>query len=138
MNIRENVDEGLRSIQSNLLRTVLTAMIIAIGITSLVGILTAIEGIQNSVNSSFADLGANTFTVENYVDEGFRRGGRRGKVYSVINYQEASDFSRRFRSEFGGTVSLSSNIGGAVQVNYLSKKTNPNINEPGQTNRFWQ
>src|SRR5687768_7832368 len=120
MNIRENVDEGLRSIQSNLLRTVLTAMIIAIGITSLVGILTAIEGIQNSVNSSFADLGANTFTVENYVDEGFRRGGRRGKVYSVINYQEASDFSRRFRSEFGGTVSLSSNIGGAVQVNYLS------------------
>lgn len=136
MNIRENVDEGLRSIQSNLLRTVLTAMIIAIGITSLVGILTAIEGIQNSVNSSFADLGANTFTVENYVDEGFRRGGRRGKVYSVINYQEASDFSRRFRSEFGGTVSLSSNIGGAVQVNYLSKKTNPNINVTGADEPF--
>ena len=136
MNIRENVDEGLRSIQSNLLRTVLTAMIIAIGITSLVGILTAIEGIQNSVNSSFADLGANTFNVSNYVDEGFRRGGRRGKVYSVINYQEASDFAQKFRSEFGGTVSLSSNIGGAVQVNFLSKKTNPNINITGADEPF--
>jgi hypothetical protein len=57
MNIRENVDEGLRSIQSNLLRTVLTAMIIAIGITSLVGILTAIEGIQNSVTAALLTLG---------------------------------------------------------------------------------
>lgn len=136
MNIRENVDEGLRSIQSNLLRTVLTALIIAIGITSLVGILTAIEGIQNSVNSSFADLGANTFTVENRMDEGFRSGGRREKQYPVINYQEASDFSKRFRNEFKGTVSLSANIDGAVQVNYLSKKTNPNINVMGADDDF--
>jgi putative ABC transport system permease protein len=136
MNIKENVDEGLRSIQSNLLRTVLTALIIAIGITSLVGILTAIEGIQNSVNSSFADLGANTFTVENRVDEGFRRGGRREKQYPVINYQQAKEFATRFRGEFGGTVSLSANIGGAVQVNYLSKKTNPNINIIGADDDF--
>lgn len=136
MNIRENVDEGLRSIQSNLLRTVLTAAIIAIGITSLVGILTAIEGIQTSVNSSFADLGANTFTVENRGNDGFRRGGRREKQYPVINYREASDFSNRFRSEFGGIVSVSANVGGAVQVNYLSKKTNPNINITGADETF--
>jgi putative ABC transport system permease protein len=131
MNIRENVDEGLRSIQSNLLRTVLTAMIIAIGITSLVGILTAIEGMQNSVNSSFADLGANTFTVQNRDDNSFRSGGRRQKRYPNINYQEAGDFAGKFRSEFDGTVSLSANIGGAIQVNYQSKKTNPNINIVG-------
>lgn len=131
MNIKENVDEGLRSIQSNLLRTVLTAMIIAIGITSLVGILTAIEGMQNSVNSSFADLGANTFTVENRDDNGFRNGGRREKSYPALNYQEAGDFATKFRSEFGGVVSLSSNIGGAIQVNYQSKKTNPNVSVIG-------
>jgi putative ABC transport system permease protein len=127
MNIRENIDEGIRSIQSNLLRTVLTAMIIAIGITSLVGILTAIEGMQNSVNSSFADLGANTFTVENRYDDGFRRGGRRQKNYPNINYQQARDFAEKFRTEFDGTVALSASIGGAIQVNYQSKKTNPNI-----------
>ncbi|TDE16378.1 ABC transporter permease [Dyadobacter psychrotolerans] len=136
MNIRENVDEGLRSIQSNLLRTVLTAMIIAIGITSLVGILTAIEGIQNSVNSSFADLGANTFTVANHEDDGFRRGGRREKQYPAINYTQAGDFARHFRTDYKGVVSLSSAIGGAVQVNYLSKKTNPNINVIGADEEF--
>ncbi len=136
MNIKENVDEGLRSIQSNLLRTVLTAMIIAIGITSLVGILTAIEGMQNSVNSSFADLGANTFTVQDKDANNRRNGGRRKRIYPVINYQQAGDFANKFRSEFGGTVSLSANIGGAVQVNYQSKKTNPNINVIGADEPF--
>jgi putative ABC transport system permease protein len=131
MNIKENIDEGLRSIQSNLLRTVLTAMIIAIGITSLVGILTAIEGMQNSVNASFADLGANTFTVQNRANTDFRRGGRREKRYPLINYQQAGDFSSKFRSDFNGTVSLSAAVGGAVQVNFQSKKTNPNINVIG-------
>ena len=41
MDIRENVKEGLKSIGANKLRTILTALIIAIGITSLVGILLA-------------------------------------------------------------------------------------------------
>jgi putative ABC transport system permease protein len=136
MNIKENVDEGLRSIQSNLLRTVLTALIIAIGITSLVGILTAIEGIQNSVNSSFADLGANTFTVKNHEENNFRSGGRRGKRYPVINYREASEFSQRFRDEYEGTVSLSAMIGGAVQANHLSKKTNPNSSVIGADEQY--
>jgi putative ABC transport system permease protein len=135
MNIKENVEEGLRSIQSNLLRTVLTAMIIAIGITSLVGILTAIEGMQNSVNNSFADLGANTFTVENR-DNNFRNGGRRGKRYPLIDYQEAGTFADRFRSDFNGTVSLSANVGGAIQVNYQSKKTNPNVTIVGADEPF--
>ncbi|CAG4993688.1 Macrolide export ATP-binding/permease protein MacB [Dyadobacter sp. CECT 9275] len=136
MNIRENVDEGLRSIQSNLLRTVLTALIIAIGITSLVGILTAIEGIQNSVNSSFADLGANTFTVENRQDNRFRSGGRREKRYPVITYHQAMEFSGHFREEFQATVSLSAPIGGAVQANFRSKKTNPNSNVTGADDQY--
>lgn len=127
MNIKENVSEGLRSIQANVLRTVLTALIIAIGITSLVGILTAIDGIQSSVNSSFADLGANTFTVRNQEDRGRRSGGRSGKRYPAINYRQAVAFANEFRQRFDATVSLSAPVGGAVQVKYLSKKTNPNV-----------
>lgn len=128
MNIRENIDEGLRSIQSNLLRTVLTALIIAIGITSLVGILTAIEGMQNSVNSSFADLGANTFTVRNLDDDDFFDRGRRRKKYPPISYRQAHTFAEKFKASYPATASLSSNIAGAVQVNYQSTKTNPNSN----------
>lgn len=136
MIIRENIEEGLRSIQSNLLRTVLTAMIIAIGITSLVGILTAIDGIQGSVNSSFADLGANTFTVRNRDDDEFRFGGRRSKQYPPVSYRQAKTFADKFKSSYDATASLSANIAGAVQVNYRSSKTNPNSSVVGSDDQY--
>jgi putative ABC transport system permease protein len=136
MIIRENIEEGLRSIQSNLLRTVLTAMIIAIGITSLVGILTAIDGIQGSVNSSFADLGANTFTVRNRVDDDFRSGGRRSKQYPSVTYRQAKTFADKFKTTYQATASLSADIAGAVQVNYRSNKTNPNSNVVGSDDQY--
>ncbi|MCF0039914.1 ABC transporter permease [Dyadobacter fanqingshengii] len=136
MNIKENIDEGLRSIQSNLLRTVLTALIIAIGITSLVGILTAIEGIQSSVNSSFADLGANTFTVKNKEDDDFRNDGRRSKQYPPVTYRQALAFADKFKASYTATASLSAGIGGAVQVNFLSKKTNPNSSVVGSDEQY--
>src|SRR3546814_19356145 len=47
MSPRENVKLALQSISSNRLRTFLTALIIAIGITALVGILTSIDAIQH-------------------------------------------------------------------------------------------
>ena len=40
MTLLENIYEALRSIRGNLLRTVLTALIVSIGLFALVGILT--------------------------------------------------------------------------------------------------
>ena len=62
---RENIKIALNAISSNLLRSILTMLIIAIGITALVGILTAIDSIKQSINSNFTSLGANTFTIRN-------------------------------------------------------------------------
>src|SRR5260370_41610486 len=63
--LRENVSIALQSIAGNRLRTSLTALIIAIGIMALVGILTAIEGVKQFTNDAFAGLGANSFTIQN-------------------------------------------------------------------------
>ena len=57
MNLKENILEGIGSIRSNILRTVLTGLIIAIGITSLVGMLTAVDGIKAEIDASLANLG---------------------------------------------------------------------------------
>lgn len=126
MNLLENFREGLRSISSNMLRTVLTALIIAIGITSLVGILTAIDGMQSSVNNSFADLGANTFDIRGQQMFGRRFGGRRNKEYPPIEYREAKQFKNIIKDKYNATVSVYASIGGAAQVKFGSKKTNPN------------
>lgn len=124
MNLIENIREGLRSIAGNRLRTVLTALIIAIGITSLVGILTAIDGLQQSVDESFAGLGANTFSIIARQDVA-RRGGRIRKQDKPISYAEANAFKQRFPP--GATIAVSSQVTDAAQVKFGSKKSNPNM-----------
>lgn len=124
MNVLENIREGLRSVVGNQLRTILTALIIAIGITSLVGTLTAIDGIQASLNSSFEGLGANVFNI--VARQEIRRfSGRVIQKDEPIDYHEAVAFRRRYK--YKATISISSLVSGAGQVKYGSKKTNPNV-----------
>ncbi|MEQ9426053.1 MAG: ABC transporter permease [Cyclobacteriaceae bacterium] len=129
MNVRENILEGLKSINGNKLRTVLTALIIAIGITSLVGILTAIDGIQASVDSSFNDLGANTFDVRSKNSRNRRRGGVTEKQYPPINYREVRQFLNNYT--FPSTPSVNTWLTGIAEVKYRSIVTNPNITVRG-------
>ena len=124
MNILENIREGWRSILSNRLRTILTALIIAIGITSLVGTLTAIDGIQASLSSSFEGLGANTFSIGPR-QETRRFSGRVIQKDRPIDYHEALAFKKRYK--YGATITISAPVTGAGQVKYGSKKTNPNV-----------
>ncbi len=124
MNFNENVMEGWRSIRSNLLRTTLTALIIAIGITSLVGILTAVDSIQASVDDSFADLGANSFDVE-APSRRFRRSRRPQKVYPPLEYRQVMQFQDKYN--FPAQVSISTRITGVAEIKYQTEKTNPNV-----------
>src|ERR1700712_2776389 len=89
---KENISIALTSIKGNRLRTALTALIIAIGIMALVGILTAIDGIKQQTNDAFAGLGANSFTLHNSnSDLNFGRGGHT-KYYPPISYDQANRF----------------------------------------------
>lgn len=124
MNLKENVFEGLRSIKSNLLRTILTALIISLGITSLVGILTAIDGIQSSVDNSFSGLGANSFDIRNRAAMQIRREGQKEKKFKNIDYRQAYRYKVLFKEK--GNVSLKTNVSFNAIAKYLSKKTNPN------------
>lgn len=63
--ISENVKLAVHSIKSHLLRAIITIMIIALGITALVGILTSIDAIKYFLNENFSMMGANTLTIQN-------------------------------------------------------------------------
>ena len=130
MNYTENIKEGLRSVQSNLLRSILTALIITIGITALVGILTAIDSMQSQIRSSFADLGANAFDIK--VPQRNRRGfgGRRiEKIYPPLDYRQAKAYEKNI--SFSARVTLSVGVTGAAEIKYQSLKTNPNVSVTG-------
>ena len=126
----ENLRIALQSIRGSLLRTVLTVLIIAIGITALVGILTAIDSIKNSITKEFTFMGANTFTISSRgtrIQVGNKR--YRTKNYSYISYYQAQEFKEKFA--FPSAVSVSTFATGTATIKYGSEKTNPNVSVQG-------
>lgn len=125
----------MNSIRSQLLRTILTILIIALGIMALVGILTAIDALKSSINSNFASMGANTFTIRNR-EMTIRIGdnGKRAKPYKSITYIESLRFKREF--DFPALASVSTFATGNATMKYLSKKTNPNMRVLGSDENY--
>lgn len=126
----ENLKISIQSIRSNLLRTILTVLIIAVGITALVGILTAIDSIKSSITKEFTFMGANTFTITSRainVQVGNER--VRTKNHAYINYYQAKEFKDQF--DFPAIVSISTTATGTATVKYGSEKSNPNVTVRG-------
>ena len=134
MHLVENILEGLRAIKGNLLRTVLTALIVAIGIMSLVGILTAVDSIQYSISDTFSSLGANSFDIRVENNQGRRRHGQAEKNDPPITYLQARQYQRI--SGDAVRISLSTMLGGAIVVKSEFAKTNPNISVVGADQHY--
>ena len=137
MNLTNNIDESLKAIRANLLRTTLTAMIIAIGITALVGILTAIDSIQASVNENFAGLGVNSFSIRGKWREGSsdRQGGKITQRYEPITYAQVKAFQRKYYYP-GAVLSVNTRVSSNTEAKRLSFKTNPNIQLYGSDENY--
>ena len=98
MNLAENIRQAFSAIRGNMLRAILTLMIIAFGIMALVGILTAIDSILYSMSSNFSSMGANSFSIRPKGD-GVRgnRGGRNRKRGEPITFKQAMALKEKFK-----------------------------------------
>ncbi len=124
-----SINQSLEAIRSNLFRAGVTIFIIALGITSLIVVMTAIEGIKTGMTSSFASLGSNTFSIQNRSAQVVMGGrGRNQQSFPAINYREALAFQEQFQDKATSSLSLS---GGNVQMRYRSNETNPNVEVRG-------
>ena len=130
----ENIKEGLRSIKANLLRSVLTAVIVTFGIMALVGSLTAVDGIGYTLNESLSTLGANTFDIWSRNNRGQNRGGVKEKVYKRLMMPEVMRFVDQYK--FPATVSIDAFLTGIAEVKRMSFKTNPNIQVVGINDEY--
>lgn len=128
MNLGLNIVLALRAIASNKLRTVLTFMIIAVGIMALVGILTAIESMKTSIISNFSSVGVNSFTIRSK-GLSIKKGGAQAQAFPHITYEEARDFKNHFL--YPATVSISNRPSTTSMLKYEYEKTNPNITVVG-------
>ena len=123
--------------RSNFLRTALTLMIIAVGITCLVGILTAIDSILFSMSDSFTRLGANSFNVRPLRENiHSRRGGRQTKRADPLIYDQVQAFKDKYK--YGTSkVSIEAWCSSNAEVAFMEKKTNPTVVIRGVDEHFF-
>lgn len=132
---KENVRIAFFSIKSQVLRTILTVMIIAIGITALVGILSAVAALENTITSDFASMGANTFNLQRYDSQIRVNGGQREKVNPIIGYREVKAFKENY--EFPQTqVSISFTGTSGAEIKHENEKTDPEASVLGVNENY--
>lgn len=125
MNLLENIRVAFDAVRQNLLRSILTLFVIAIGITSLVGILSALDALVYTMGESFSDLGANSFEIYP-ANEGVqgRNRGRRNRA-EPITFEQAEAFREKYT--FPARVSMNMFGTGIATVKFGEEKTNPNV-----------
>src|SRR6478735_4824973 len=131
---------AFRAIRTNLLRSILTILIIGFGIMALVGILTGIEVIKAAVTSNFSSMGSNSFEISNDILKQSR--GKKGGVQisltqgKNIRWDEAKAFKAQYKVP--SKVSISMSAGGISTVGYGDAKTNPNIRILGIDDNYFK
>lgn len=119
----ETANMAFTAISSNKLRSWLTIAVITIGITSLVGILTAVEAMRTSISDTYSKLGSNSMTI---TEEYFRSSGnKRSKNPPYITMAQARLFKERY--DIPATVSIYASVAYNLRVEAGGKRTNPNI-----------
>ncbi len=120
----ETLRLALAALQSNKLRSALTMLGIAVGVFSVIGVMTVISGLRANIESGLNVLGANSFQFTKF--PGINFSGPRGRFANRpdITYAQAT----RFKTLLGDAadISLSFRRGGRRAV-YLDRSTNPNL-----------
>jgi len=137
MTLRDTLSLAFRTVRSNRLRTGITVAIIALGITALIGINTAIAAIKQKFLESFSSMGASGFTVRYQEPRNFfrndevkkeKRGAKKEKKSNQgkpVTEQQAEAFKQAY--QFPSLVSINLHGVNNAIVAYENKKTNPNV-----------
>src|ERR1700744_3808151 len=120
MRFSDTLSLAFQTIRTNRLRAGITVAIIALGIMALIGIMTAIEAMNNSIYENFTLLGANTFVIHYRARDFFGDGGgdqsqktsrknaeklKKSQEGKPITFFQAEAFKKRF--SFPAAVSIS-------------------------------
>lgn len=132
----QNINIAQQSIKGQLLRTILTIIIIAIGITALVGILSAVNALSSTLNNGFSGIGTNTFYIQQYELNFQRRGGNeRTKVNPIITYKQVKEFEEKYQTPLT-QVGITFQATSTAEVKTDDRKTKPKIIVAG-VNEFY-
>lgn len=117
----ENIDMALRAVRSNRLRSSLTIAIIALGITSLVGILTAVDSMDATLKDAYSRMGAGIINIRSLYS--MPADIRRIRNSREISRAQAERFTDYYRAP--ATVTIFTTVLSGTRAEAGQKRTNP-------------
>lgn len=133
MNLLETLRLALSSLSANKLRSALTMLGIAVGVFSVIGVMTVITGLRTNIEKGLNVLGANSFQFSKYPAINFSDPRQRFANRRDISFDQAD----RFKELMRGTAEVSLQLRrGGRRVSYLDRRTNPNTGLIGSDENF--
>jgi putative ABC transport system permease protein len=129
-NFRESSQMAISAIRTSKLRSLLTLLGIAVGVFSIISVMTAVGVLKNSIEEGMVQLGANTFQLQKY--PAFQTGPddrRRFRNRKDITIEQAEQV--REKATLASAVGIEIWSFGKVFV-WRGNKTNPNISIGGE------
>ncbi len=129
----ENINIAFDSLKKNFLRSFLTITIISIGIMAIIGIITAIESIEASIESNFITMGSNTFKIKDKNQKEIASVfGKSKKRINKINFREALELKEKYPN----LASVCSIISRTFKIRRNNFETNPNVTVIGTDDNY--
>lgn len=130
MDLKEIIVIALNAVKANKLRSILTLLGIVIGVFSIIGVMTAVRVLQNSIESGLTQLGSHTFQIQKRPTFANRKQWLEALKRKDIKLDQAMDVEEKMTlAEFVGIEGWE---GGKV-IQAGAFKTNPNVSLAGET-----
>ncbi|NTW52922.1 MAG: FtsX-like permease family protein [Chlorobiaceae bacterium] len=136
MSIRETVVQAATSLAANKLRSALTTLGVAVGVFSIIAVMTALDAVDRSIATGLSSLGANTFQFQKYPATVFGGTHQRDKYANRkdITWAQAQLF-RKFMGSKAKNVGFMI-MNPANQARYANRISNPDITLTGGDENF--
>jgi putative ABC transport system permease protein len=130
MQMQESITMAVTAIKANKLRSVLTLLGIAVGVFSIIAVMTAMGVLQGAIESGLSGLGTNTFQIQKYPAMSFHDNRSKYRNRKDITYEQGLIFVDRITgAKFVGLEAWVRTLA----VTHGNDKTNPNIQIVGET-----
>jgi putative ABC transport system permease protein len=129
MKFSEIFKMSLTAIRSNKLRSALTLLGIIVGVFSIIGVMTAVQVLQNSIEDGLSGLGANTFQVQKEPVMVGHAKWLKSLKWKDIRYPQGLIVKEKM--SLAQSVALESWQGGQT-IQFGSLKTNPSVGVAGE------
>ncbi len=129
MDFSEIVKIALNAIRANKLRSALTLLGIIVGVFSIIAVMTAVQVLQNSIESGLSNLGSSTFQIQKQPVMANHAEWHKAMKRKDIRYEQAMELKQRMTLAMYTAIEAWQ---GPLTIQYGAVKTNPNVSVCGE------